>query len=89
MSLHRHFKPTLPASKETNLSNWEVSAAYKAIEKVTQGSQDRAEIGRYGTENGNRAAQKHFKSEFDIGESTARLFKMKYIAAVNASAGKS
>ena len=48
---------------------------------------NQAKIGKYAAENGNRAAQKRFKSEFDIGESTVRLFKMKYIAAVKASGG--
>ena len=38
-------------------------------------AEDRAQIDKYAAENGNLAAQKRFKSDYDIGESTVRLFK--------------
>ena len=45
--------------------------------------QDRAVIGKYAAENGGAAAQGHFRSKFpDLGESTVRSFKTKYLAAL-------
>ena len=45
--------------------------------------QDRAVIGKYAAENGGAAAQRHFRSKFpDLGESTVRSFKTKYLAAL-------
>ena len=45
--------------------------------------EDRAVIGKHAAENGNLSAQKKFKSKFpDLGESTVRLFKKKYLHAV-------
>ena len=41
--------------------------------------EDRADIGRYAAENGNAAAVKKFKDTHDIGESTVRLFKKRYL----------
>ena len=44
---------------------------------------DRAEIGRYTAEYGNAAVQQHFKAKFpNLGESTVRSFKTKYLAAI-------
>ena len=44
---------------------------------------DRAEIGKYAAENGNASAQRYLKSKFpDLGESTVRSFKKKYLAVV-------
>ena len=45
---------------------------------------DRAAIGRYAAEHGNIAAQRDFKSKLpDLGESTIRSFKKKYLAALS------
>ena len=45
---------------------------------------DRAAIGRYAAEHGNIATQRHFKSKLpDLGESTIRSFKKKYLAALS------
>ena len=41
---------------------------------------DRAQIGKYATENGNAAAV----CKYDTGESTAHMFKTKYLAALRA-----
>ena len=41
--------------------------------------EDRAAIGRYAAENGNAKAVKKFKATHDIGESTVRLLKKKYL----------
>ena len=43
-------------------------------------SEQRAAIGKYAAENGNAAAIKKFKGDFDrkLGESTVHLFKQKY-----------
>ena len=44
-------------------------------------AEDRAAIGKYAAKNGNASAQKHFKSKFpDLGESTVRSFKKKYLS---------
>ena len=44
---------------------------------------DRAMIGKHAAENGNLSAQKRLKSSFpDLGESTVRLFKKKYLEAM-------
>ena len=40
---------------------------------------DRADIGRYAAENGNLAAVKKLKADFNVGESTVRVFKKKYL----------
>ena len=47
-------------------------------------------IGKHAAENnGNLSAQKKFKSSFpDLGESTVRLFKMKYLEAMKQRAAK-
>ena len=42
-------------------------------------AKDRAEIGKYAAENGNAAAV----HKYGIGESTTRLFKTKYLAALS------
>ena len=45
--------------------------------------EDRTLIGKHAAENGNLNTQKKFKSRFpDLGESTVRLFKKKYLHAV-------
>lgn len=42
---------------------------------------DRAQIGKYATENGNSAAQRPFKTKFpNLGENTVRDFKKNYLA---------
>ena len=44
---------------------------------------DRAEIGRYAAEYENATAQWHFKAKFpDLGGSTVRSFKTKYLATI-------
>ena len=42
-------------------------------------AEDRAAIGRYASENGNAAAVKKFRATHNIGESTVRSFKKKYL----------
>ena len=85
-------------SREVGAAN---KAVQKVIENVSAGAslrgrqkrkytttftaEDRAKIGRYAAENGYLAAQKRFKSDYDIGESTVRLFKKKYLDAVKGS----
>lgn len=44
--------------------------------------EDRARIGKYASENGNAAAVKKFKATHEIGESTVRLFKKKYMEEI-------
>ena len=52
--------------------------AYTAFSDET-----RADIGRYAAENGNAAALKKFRSDIpDLGESTVRLFKKRYLEEV-------
>ncbi len=43
---------------------------------------DRAAIGQYAAENSNAAAVKKFKDTHDVGESTVRSFKKKYLGEV-------
>ena len=47
---------------------------------VTFSPEDRAQIGKYAAENGNAAAVR----KYGVGESIARLFKTKYLAALRA-----
>ena len=42
-------------------------------------AEDRAAIGRYASENGNAAAAKKFRATHNVGESTVRSFKKKYL----------
>ena len=44
--------------------------------------EDRASIGKYTSKNGNAAAVKKFKVTHEIGESTVRLFKKRYLEEV-------
>ncbi len=44
--------------------------------------EDRAVIGKYASLNGNAAAVKKFKATHEIGESTVRLFKKRYLEEV-------
>ena len=44
-------------------------------------------IGKYTTENRNDSAQKHFKKFPELGESTVRSFKQKYLSLI--ASGKS
>ena len=44
--------------------------------------EDRARIGKYASENGNAAAVKKFKATHELGESTVRLFKKKYLEEI-------
>ena len=44
--------------------------------------EDRATIGKYAAENSNGAAIKRFKASHDIGESTMRLFKKRYLEEI-------
>lgn len=39
-------------------------------------------IGKYAAENGNAATVKHFKASHNIGESTVRSFKIKYLQEI-------
>ena len=48
----------------------------------------RAQIGRYAAENGNGAAVKKFKATHDVGESTVRAFKKKYLEEVKKQKGE-
>ena len=42
-------------------------------------AKQRASIGRYAAEHSNAANVKKFKSNLDLGESTVRLFKKRYL----------
>ena len=44
--------------------------------------EDRATIGKYAVENGNAATVKKFKATHDIGESTVRFFKRRYLEEI-------
>ena len=44
--------------------------------------EDRARIGKYASKNGNAAAVKKFKVTHEIGESTVRLFKKRYLEEI-------
>ena len=66
----------------------EPSAKKLRKERSIYSDKDRAAIGRYAAENGNAMAQKHFKSKYpELGESTVRSFKQKYLSLV--ASGKS
>ena len=48
--------------------------------------EDRAKIGKYASENGTTAALKRFRQDIpDLGESTVRSFKIRYLAALENS----
>jgi hypothetical protein len=50
--------------------------------------ENRVVIGKYDVENGNAAALRHFKPHFmELGESTVKSFKRKYLAAVKENRG--
>ena len=50
-------------------------------ERTVYSEEDRAAIGKFAAENGNARAQKHFKEKFpELGESTVRSFKQKYLS---------
>ena len=90
----------LPTAEDTGLSEHVIREANKAVESaqkeqevsevspvkkrrkdtVTFSPEDRAQIGKYAAENGNAAAVR----KYGVGESTARLFKKKYLAALRA-----
>ena len=66
----------------------ETSAKKPRKEQSVYSDEDRAVISRYAAENGNAMAQKHFKSKYpELGESTVRSFKQKYLSLV--ASGKS
>ena len=58
------------------------SSGHKCKVYKTFKPKQRVMIGKYTVENGNAAAVKIFKAKFDgeIGESTVRLFKQKYLS---------
>ena len=90
----------LPTAKDTGLSEHVIRDANKAVENaqkeqqvseappvkkkrkytVTFSPEDTVQIGKYAAENGNAAAVR----KYGVGESTARLFKTKYLAALRA-----
>ena len=55
---------------------------------TTFSDKTRAEIGRYAAENSNASAIRKFRSDFpDLGESTVRLFKRRYVEEVRKARG--
>ena len=99
MSILTFFKPkrTLPTAENTGLSEHMTREANKAVESALQkeseapperkkrkytttfSPEDRAEIGKYASECGNAAAVR----KYNVGESTVRLFKKKYLEALH------
>ena len=96
MALLKYFKSSLPTAKETGMSEIATREANAAVSRVMTPTQQtsrkrkaysvfsdeqRATIGKYATENGNAAAVKKFKGDFDggLGESTVRAFKKRYL----------
>ena len=61
------------------LERSEASAGKKRKYTTTFTSEDRAAIARYAAQNGNSAAVKKFKASHNVGESTVRSFKKKYL----------
>ena len=104
MSLLRYFQPTpLPTPQQTGIGEQATAEANAAVARVIADSdstrkrkrctafsdRDRAAIGRHAAENSNASALKKFRSSFpDLGESTVRLFKRKYLEAVKQRAAQ-
>ena len=63
-------------------SNAEKSTGKKRKYTTTFMPEDRAAIGKYAAENGTAKAVKKFKATHDVGESTVRWFKKKYLEEV-------
>ena len=79
---------TVNRSVQRVLDGCEKSAKKPRKERTVYSDTDRAAIGKYAAENGNTSAQKHFKEKFpELGESTVRSFKQKYLSLV--AGGKS
>ena len=86
---------SLPTTKETALGDTVTQSANTAVLREVQAkrpgkrktytaftTEQRATIGKYASEHGNAAAVKKFKADFEggqLGESTVRLFKKRYI----------
>ena len=79
-------------SQQSGLSERTTFEANKAVEWVLEKKktgkkrkyssltdEDRATIGKFATENGNTAAVKRFKVSHNVGESTVRNCKIKYL----------
>ena len=64
------------------LTPTEQSTSHKRKVYSVFSDEQRATIGQYAAENGNAAAVKKFKGDFDngLGEGTVRLFKKRYLA---------
>ena len=92
---------SLPATQETALGDTVTQSANAAVLHEVRTKQpgkckaytaftaeQRATIGKYASEHGNAAAVKKFKADFDggqLGESTVRLFKKRYIEELKSS----
>ena len=86
---------SLPTAEETALGDTVIQSANAAVLREVQvkrprkrkaytafTAEQRATIGKYASEHGNTAAVKKFKADFEdnqLGESTVRLFKKRYI----------
>ena len=92
-------KASLPTAEETALGDTVTQLANTAVLREIQAkrpkkrkaytmytAEQRATIGKYASEHGNAAAVKKFKADFEggqLGESTVRLFKKRYIEELN------
>ena len=95
MSLLNYFQPSkgLPTTEQTGLPARVLREANEAVKEALNATnvpkkrkyttaftaEDRAAIGRYASENGNAAAVKKFRATHNVGESTVRSFKKKYL----------
>ena len=93
---------TLPTPEETGIGEAATKQANKAVQRVleseepppkqrkytTYSDEQRAEVGKYAAENGNAAALRKFKAEIpNLGESTVRFFKKRYLDELRVSPG--
>ena len=83
----------LPTTEQTGLPARVLREANEAVKEALNATnvpkkrkyttaftaEDRAAIGRYASENGNAAAVKKFRATHNVGESTVRSFKKKYL----------
>ena len=85
---------TLPMLEETGIGEAATKQANKAVQQVleseqppskqrmytTYSNEQQAKVGKYATENGNTAALRKFEVEIsNLGESTVRFFKKRYL----------
>ena len=90
----------LPTAKQSGIGERATSSANAKVQEAltrcaTSGKrkryasytdEDRAKFGKYASENGNAAALKRFRKDIpELGESTVRSFKTKYLAALENS----